>query len=130
MVPSFSLGSFQEHSELRPAAMAHRPAWGHWTLLALLLTAVCAIQAVPAADGSNTTETGPAPTTAAAGTSTAVVQSHHKPLMPLIGTDIGLFIVIAVALFIASGAGVGGGALAIAHRLATCHQCKRSDDGQ
>jgi hypothetical protein len=92
--------------------MTHRPAWRHFTWLALLLTAVCAIQAVAAADSSNTTDNGPAPTNAAAGPSTAVAQSHHKPLKPLIGTDIGLFIVVAVALFIASGAGVGGGALA------------------
>jgi len=35
--------------------------------------------------------------------------SHHKALVPVQGTDIGLFIVVAVALFIASGAGVGGG---------------------
>lgn len=48
------------------------------------------------ASGSNST----ASTTAA---------PHHKSLMPLAGTDIGLFIVVAVALFIASGAGVGGG---------------------
>ena len=33
----------------------------------------------------------------------------HKPLSPLTGRDAGLFVLVAVALFIASGAGVGGG---------------------
>jgi len=45
--------------------------------------------------------------------STAAAPSHygHKPLAPLRDNDIALFVVVAVALFIASGAGVGGGAL-------------------
>jgi hypothetical protein len=47
----------------------------------------------------------------AAGSSTVVTMTHynHKPLMPLAATDVLLFLIIGIALFVASGAGVGGG---------------------
>lgn len=66
----------------------------YWMTLALIFTIAAAEP--PAADHGNST----------AG---ALASPHHKSLMPLNGADIGLFMVIFVALFIASGAGVGGG---------------------
>ena len=39
----------------------------------------------------------------------------HKHLSPVDANDIGLFIVISVALFIAAGAGVGGGKIDLSY---------------
>jgi hypothetical protein len=52
---------------------------------------------------SNEAEAAPA-----AGSST-MTQYNHKPLVPIAATDVLLFLVIGIALFVASGAGVGGG---------------------
>jgi hypothetical protein len=49
-----------------------------------------------------------AETAPVAGSST-MTQYNHKPLVPIAATDILLFLVIGIALFVASGAGVGGG---------------------
>lgn len=56
---------------------------------ASLLAAAAAVSAAPAPDAS--------------------ASSSHKPLLPLDGSDIGLFVVAFLALGLASGAGVGGG---------------------
>jgi Mn2+/Fe2+ NRAMP family transporter len=71
----------------------------------LLFVLLCIATGAHAASASGTAEQEAGSNSTAAQAPTA----HHKTLTPLIGTDIGLFIVVAVALFIASGAGVGGG---------------------
>lgn len=87
--------------------MASRFAMHHVSFTFTIVVTLCIIsQALAAAEPP----IGEA--TALYGNSTAhsaTAQVHHKSLTPLAGTDIGLCIVVAVALFIASGAGVGGG---------------------
>lgn len=82
-----------QHSSTLKSTMAHHRA----TIRSLVFIAALLASATVAGASANSTTASTAPPPA------------HKTLTPLSGTDVGLFLVIAVALFISSGAGVGGG---------------------
>lgn len=84
-----------------------------WLCAALMLTCILNVLAHAAAE--------PPAADNEADNSTASPQIHYKYLTPLVGTDIGLFVVIFVGLFIASGAGVGGGKLPDTQRASSQH---------
>jgi hypothetical protein len=91
----------------------------------LICALLCIATVAHAASASGTAEqyaSGAASNSTAAQARTAT----HKSLTPLVGTDIGLFIVVAVALFIASGAGVGGGKACAAVELTKHLMCRRA----
>lgn len=85
-------------------------------LLVLLLSLLLAVAAAAPVEPSPASSNGQA--TAAAATAAPrqpppmpviAMPTHHKRLVPLSADDTVLLAIVAVALFIASGAGVGGG---------------------
>lgn len=80
-----------------------------FTLLLLAsVTCLCAADSTNESFQSRSLQQSP-PSAAAAVSSPSLTKYGHKHLLPLTANDIGLCVAVAFALFIASGAGVGGG---------------------